>query len=103
MPIYPCIDRESCVAVSAAATALTATKIRRTDGKTVMYAQIQILTYAAAFTCDGSTDPSSTVGQQYHAFEVFEVWGAADLLALKDIRIGSNDCTYDVTYFGTVS
>ena len=100
--VYESIDRESCTAASAAATALTASKIQRTDGKTVKYAQIQILTYAAAFTVDGTT-PSSTVGVQFSAFEMFEVWGDHDLLNLKDIRIGGNNCTYDVTYYGTVS
>ena len=90
------IAREQ-VTVSNSATTLTAATIT----SSVIYADIQVVSYPLRYTIDGSTAPvAATTGKLWNPNSEKRVWGVANLKNLKFIREGDDNSTAIVDYWG---
>ena len=92
--IYRCIGYEQ-IAVTTAKT-LTAAKVT----PSTLYARIQVQTAPIRASYDGTAPVGGSIGEYFDIDDVFEVWGAPDMLALKMIKDGATGASVEVYYFG---
>ncbi len=96
-PEFSCIGREA-ITVDATAGGKGFTSAKLT-AKTV-FARVQIQAAALRATYDGTAPVAATTGELRYPGDVFEVWGDADMAALRMIRESSTSAVAEVSYFG---